>query len=274
MVQPVFAQAPVVDLNQSRQPGAVTYPAPIQSTSSYPGGAAEPALPPGDELRLLRQQVNNITQLDLPGKIDALQQQIQELNGRLELQAHQIETLTTQQKSFYEDLNQRLTASSGSSQASKGVLETPGNDIRQDGDQPVSDIPTVATPSATSAEAEEKAYQAAFALLTKKQNTAAISAFNNLLTTYPKGKRTPSAYYWLGELYSGSNKPDLAAKQLNLLITEYPNDEKVPDAMLKLAIIDDNNGQREKARQTLTKIVQKYPNSSAARLASMRLQRK
>lgn len=282
----IFAQAPVIDLNQQR--GVVAYPAPSQ-----PGGLyAEPVLSPGDELRILRQQVNNITQLDLPGKMDALQQQIQELNGRLEVQAHQIETLTAQQKSFYEDLNQRLANSqiSGSSAAPASLnsahtstdVPSPEESAPQPADllddQSTNDVLPLPTPESPSSvdtnAAEEKAYQAAFDLLTKKKNTEAINAFNVLLISYPKGKRTASAYYWLGELYGSEKKNDLAAKQFNFLITQYPDDDKVPDAMLKLAIIDDGNGQKEKARQTLMKIVQKYPNSSAARLAKMRLQRK
>jgi tol-pal system protein YbgF len=281
MANVAFAQAPVVDLNQSQR-GAVAYPASSQSGS--PSLYVEPALSPGDELKVLKQQITNITQLDLPGKIDALQQQIQEFNGRLEVQAHQIDTLTTQQKSFYEDLSQRLTnpqassampaplssASTDSSSAQDKVV--PSNDLST---QSPNDISSIPQPSpATDPGAEEKAYQSAFDLLTKKKNTDAINAFSTLLTSYPNGKRTASTYYWLGELYGSEKKNDLAAKQFNLLVTQYPGDDKVPDAMLKLAIIDDSGGQTEKARQRLAQIVQKYPNSGAARLAKMRLERK
>jgi tol-pal system protein YbgF len=287
-----FAQAPVIDLNQSERQQQQqqfnssppqTYPVQQYTAPNYPNPGyrsdmyAEPTLSAEDELRVLRQQVNAFAQLDLPGKIDALQQQVQELNGRLEVQAHHIETLTEQQKSFYEDLNQRLiqmqtVGSAGSLEISKGILQAQGNVSQSVSsvDKKADDaLPVPTTP--VSVDSEEKAYQDAFSLLIKKQNAEAITAFNALLTSYPQGKRVANAHYWLGELYSSENKNDLAAEHLNTLVTQYPNDDKVPDAMLKLAIIDDNNGQSQKAQAALKQIISKYPNSSAARLANMRL---
>lgn len=288
MVDALAQQVPIIDLNRSQPQQGGTYPAQTYPTQTPPAPTyptpgyrsdmyGEPTLSPEEELRVLRQQINAFTQLDLPGKIDALQQQIQELNGRLEVQTHNIDTLTEQQKSFYQDLNQRLinmqtVGTAGSIDISQGILKAQGA-ISQNASSknlPADNSAVLETPINT--EGEEKAYQAAFSLLIKKQNMEAINAFNALLTSYPKGKHTANAHYWLGELYSNENKNDLASEQLNLLISQYPNDDKVPDAMLKLAIIDDNNGQSQKAEQTLKQIIYKYPNSSAARLANMRLQ--
>src|SRR5690606_14887165 len=103
-----FAQAPVIDLNEQRQHQETTWQAQPQPAPTYPTHRyrddmyAQPSYSLDDEIRVLRQQVNTFIQLDLPGKVDVLQQQIQELNGRLEVQAHQIEALTEQQKSFYQ----------------------------------------------------------------------------------------------------------------------------------------------------------------------------
>lgn len=244
---------------------------------------------PQEELRVLRQQMENFTRLDLPGKIDALQQQIQQLNGRLEVQTHQVEALVQQQKSFYQDLNQRLInlqaagGSGGSNpKLSNGILQAQENVSRgttvpeagAPAAAPTTTTDAITTPTPAATEAEEKAYQDAFALLSKKQNSEAVSAFNAFLVAYPKGKRAPNVHYWLGELYSSQKNNTLAVKHLKLLVAEYPTNEKVPDAMLKLAIIEEEGGQKEKAQQAYKAIVQKYPNSSAARLANMRLQRR
>ncbi len=283
---------PVIDLNQDPSQAATATP----SDSSY----SRDALPVRDRLRLLEQQVNNLTQMNLPAKIDNLQQQIQQLNGQLEVQAHDIQSLSDQQKSFYQDINQRL----GNQKTSKASDVTPPVADASQTIAPAtsdSDATTTAPTSSSTADqiakaeanvtqnnasaqnasaaaqiatagSEDKAYQSAFDLLANKKNAQAITAFQEFNKAYPNGNFSGNAHYWLGELYSQQNKNDLAAQEFTTVIQKFPQNAKVPDAMLKLAILHDEAGLHTKAQQELRKLIQQFPNSTAARLAGMRLQ--
>lgn len=278
---------PVIDLNNDQSqvaPNAVSAPISQPNTRD--------SLSVKDRLRLLEQQMDNLVQMNLPAKIDNLQQQLQQLNGQLEVQAHDIQTLSDQQKSFYQDINQRLsnskpakasttqTAPTAGSFSDAGVSSLPNNTTAD----PIAKAEANVTENNASAQnaqvtsqiisagSEDKAYQGAFDLLVNKKTAAATTAFQEFLKAYPNGNYAANAHYWLGELYSQQSKNELAAKEFILVIQKYPHHAKVPDAMLKLAIIHDEAGLHTQAQQELQKLIQKFPDSSAARLAGMRLQ--
>jgi tol-pal system protein YbgF len=240
-----FANAPVVDLNGDDQ------------------AADRSSLSVEQRLNLLEQQVSNITQMNLPGKIDSLEQQVQQLNGQLEVQTHSVEALTEDQKKFYQDLDQRLTAL-------KTLVDKGG--VTAEGSKSSKATAAVLPTDVSASPNEEKAYQTAFNLLVSKQYDKAITAFQKFLTNYPNGKYAGNAHYWLGEMYTTQNKNDLASTEFTTLITKYPKNAKASDAMLKIAIIHDQAGKHDQAKQELQKVVKQYPGTSAARLASMRLQ--
>lgn len=254
--------APVVDLSQtnnSPMPAAAN-PAPMPDPLQ-----ALQAMPLDQRVTLLEKQMANFTQMNLPGKIDDIQQQIQQLSGQLEVQAHNIQSLNDQQRNFYQDLDQRLNelkaivtnASVTTTKAAKAKLS--------------SDDASTTTSSPSSAD-EETSYQNAFNLLAKQQNAKAITAFQAYLKSYPKGKYAANSHYWLGELYSMQNKNELASNEFNTVISKFPNNPKISDAMLKLAVIHDKAGKKDQAKKELQQIIKQFPGSSAARLANMRLE--
>lgn len=253
--------APVVDLNNQNMQ---------QPQPSASGGftSSQQSLPLDQRVTLLEQQMNNFVQMNLPGKIDHLNQQIQQLNGQAESQAHEIQTLTDQ-------LNAYKTMAANAVSTSTAAAKTASvNNV------PVASTATTATAASAThtpvntdnASAEQQAYQAAFNYLVNKQNDKAATAFQSFLSQYPSGKFSGNAHYWLGEIYTLQGKIKPASAEFNTLINKYPKNPKVADAMLKLAIIHDISGQHDKAKAELQKIVTQYPGSSAARLAAVRLQ--
>jgi len=286
------ANAPVEDLNQdnaAQPPAADVY----NTSSPDQPSAIRQDLPTDERVRLLEQQLSNLVQMNLPGKIDNLQQQIQQLNGQIEVQNHNIQQLTDQVNKFYQDLDQRITKqapgnsntakTSDPDQANISAPATTASQIAQaeanvtnNTAPPVPAKTSAATAQATAevnkAASEADAYQVAFNLLTAKKNTQAIGAFQAFLKKYPKGTFAANAYFWLGQLYSNTDKPELAAQQFTTLITQFPDSSKVADAKLKLAIIHDDAGKHTQAQSELQQIIKQYPDSSAARLAKIRLQ--
>jgi tol-pal system protein YbgF len=275
MSQLTWAAAPVIDLNQEIDDTTVSPISGDMDQSQPPSNkvniASRESLPLEERVRLLEQQLSNLTQMDLPGKIDKLQQQVQQLNGQLEVQVHDIQNLNDQQSKFYQDLNQRLTESksksptnpSSASKIAQAEANVTQNAVVAQKASAAADIVTTGS--------EQGAYQKAFNLLADKKNDQALPAFQAFLKTYPKGAHAPNAHYWLGELYLTDNKNDLASAEFTTVIQKFPNYSKVPDAMLKLAIIHANAGQGTQAQAELKNIIARFPSSSAARLAKKQL---
>ncbi len=237
------ADAPVVDLSGG---GA---------GASSPQADANLQLSTPERMARLEQQMSNYNQMNLPARIDELQQQVAQLQGDLEVAQHTIQTMTEQQRSFYQDLDQRITALSNGAGKANASAASNNN----------------ATATVAASQTEQAAFQAAFDLLDSKKYDQAITALQNYLTSYPKGQYVANAHYWLGEVYFMQKKNDEAAQEFNTIITQYPKDPKVADAKLKMAFINDAAGKHARAKQELQAILKLYPNTPAAQLAKLRL---
>jgi tol-pal system protein YbgF len=235
-----FADAPVVDLNDDNS----------GNNASTTGNVPTVNLSPEQRIARLEQQMNNFSQANSASRIDQLQQQVNQLQGQLDQQTHQLQQLQDQQKTFYQDIDQRLTQ----------LKATPAN--------------TTPAPAASSAPAsadEQALYQKAFAALGDKKYPQAVSGLQQYLKQFPQGKYAANAHYWLGEVYSLQNKPQQAEQEFQVIVSQYPKDQKYPDALLKIAFIHDNAGKHAQAKQELQKIIKQFPGTPAAQLASLRL---
>lgn len=127
---------------------------------------------------------------------------------------------------------------------------------------------------------EKNAYEVAYSLVRNKKYDDAITAFQNYLVQYPHGERSPSAHYWLGEVYmvqwqQDKSKPvllDKASQAFLTITTQFPTHNKVPDALLKLGLIENEKGNLDAARRYLMDAKSNHPGTAAARIAETRLQ--
>jgi len=199
----------------------------------------------------LEQQMDYVQKINLSAKFEQLQQAVADLRGLIDIQGQQLKQLENQQRSLYADLDQRIAALSGKSVSPKEAAPVASN----------------------ASDKETQSYQSAFALITAKKYTAAISALNDYLRQYPTGQFAANAHYWLGELYMIAGNNDAAINQFNLVVSNYGTSCKAADALLKLAEIAFNNTRFDQARQYWQTIINKYPNCSAARIAKDKLQK-
>jgi len=77
----------------------------------------------------------------------------------------------------------------------------------------------------------------------------------------------PNAWYWLGEVKLAQGKVEAAGSAFNQVLTSYPRNAKAADALYKLAVLADRGGDRATARQLMQRVQNEYPQSSAAGLA-------
>lgn len=182
-------------------------------------------------------------------QFQTLQQEVQELRGMVEEQAHEIKRLKQQRMDDYLDLDRRL-----SEMSQAGASAAP-----QRSSSP--------TPSAAPASTDELAdYRAAIDLVLKQQDyDQGIVALNEYLKTYPKGRYAANAQYWLGQIYLLRNELEQSRQWFSLMLKEHPNDQKAPEAKFKLGKVYDLLGDKQQARDLLEEVA--GSSSSAAGLA-------
>lgn len=278
-------EAPVVDLTSSN--ATTTSNATYDNTqddnnvqeneseddSNSASQASTPIAPPvqtqslsmSDRVSRLEQQMTNIVNMNLPQQINDIQQALQQVQGQLQVQAHDLKLLNEQERSFYQDIDQRINQLKNLGSAPSATMPSASSNSG------ASPLKTQSSNDSTQLN-DANAYRDAFNLVSKKQYVASIQSLNNYLNNFPNGAYVANAHYWLGEVYALQKKNDQAVAEFNTVILQYPKSSKVADAKLKLAIIHARMGDTAKALEGFKAIKREYPGSTAAQLASLQLQ--
>jgi tol-pal system protein YbgF len=205
--------------------------------------------------------------LDLLRKVEFLQQEVQELRGKVEEQNYQISQLKDNQKKLHVDPAQSPV---GVSSESSGVTI-------DSSDMPLHPAGPVNSSTLGAAHdvgmAEEKAYQQAYHLLQNKNFNDAQLAFKSLIKSFPTGKYIPNAHYWLGEIYMAKGDLSLAYESFDSVYKLYPQHPKAADCLLKLGYVEYAKGQWKRSQELLAQVKNQFPGSTSAQLADARLQR-
>jgi len=207
-------------------------------------------------------------------QIQQLQQEVMRLNGRLEEQAYEINTLKEQSLQRYMDLDKRI-GGTGAPPAAGSKPTTPASAAPGQDAGPINAAAPVVPPPAAPGNSgtggaeqagEAEAYRAAYALVQGRQFAQAIPAFQQFLQKYPDGAYAANSHYWLGELYLVKEPPDLEASRQSfaLLLSQYPDNSKAPDALYKLGKVQFLKGNREKAREYLDLVITQYQGTNDA----------
>jgi tol-pal system protein YbgF len=213
--------------------------------------------------------------LDLMKKIEFLQQEMQELRGKVEEQAYTIQQMQEAQKKLYVDLDSRI--SGGASKSPTTGIDIDDNALDLDSHTSTTNSPTLhlstTMPSPEAIVAEEKAYQQAYRLVQRKDYDGAVAAFQALNQQFPQGKYSPNANYWLGEIYLTRHQFDLANQAFDLVYRQYPQHPKAADALLKMGYVAYGQGQFKRAETLFNQVKSKFPNSTSSQLADAKLSR-
>lgn len=108
--------------------------------------------------------------------------------------------------------------------------------------------------------------------LLKGGNASARSAFNELITKYPKSEYVPEAMFYTAQAYAAERNLSAADAEYAALITRYPNSPRVPTAMYKRALQLQGSKKTSEAKKLYQDIIKRFPRSDEAALADERLQ--
>ena len=225
--------------------------APVEESS-----AAERAAPPTPVAATEAPAAQPSQLSQLFGLVQRLQQEVNQLRGQVEDQAHRLERLGREQQERYLDLDRRLA---GTSRAQPAPAAS--DEAAADGAGALAGMPT-ADPTT-----EQGAYQAAYALLDQGEFQAAAQAMERLIEDFPNGQYTANAFYWLAEMHRRNGDLENARQALVQVITLYPDHGKIPDALFKVGVVYMELDDAERARSYLEQVVREHSTSTAANLA-------
>jgi tol-pal system protein YbgF len=207
--------------------------------------------------------------VELYTQLEALQAEMRELRGQIEVQTHELERLKSRQQDALVDFDRRLRELERRGQAPApgapaGSLTTPpvGGPIGTANGAPHASVPTPQ---------EQQAYDAAFNLLKQGLYDQAGKGFSEFIARHPKSALADNAQYWVAEAAYVRRDFRAALEEFNRVVTGYPNSPKVPDALLKLGYTHQELGAYDKAREVLNQVIARYPNTSVAKSAEQRL---
>lgn len=200
-------------------------------------------------------------------RVNALQNQVQELTGKLEEQEYKLSALEARHEQEILGLKNLTNQLGDTGNKSSEQLE---KRIEAD-DTIVSKFefsPEPAAPTRT----EGEMYQGAYKALQAKNYGLAKSEFLKLIEAHPKGQFSANAHYWLGEIYLIQDDYEQAEKSFKTVSDNFSTHAKAGDALLKLGFVAMQQEQWQAAKGYFEQVRVKFPNTVAARLAENRLQ--
>lgn len=180
--------------------------------------------------------------LDLQNQLDKHKSENAQLRGQIESLQKQSDDLSNNQKSFYQDLDARVSRLEPQNVEVEGVTG-----IVQAG--------------------EKSSYDEALKSFQAGQIKNADSEFTTFIRKYPSSPYLPLALYWSGNTKYALKDYKAAITQLQGLISRYPGHQRVPAATLTMANANLESGKKAVAKKLLTDLISKYPDSDAAKEA-------
>jgi tol-pal system protein YbgF len=208
-------------------------------------------------------------------QLDALREEIQIINGKLE----EIEFLIGREKKTGEDTDKLRKTQVDHLQESTKTLDNRLALIEQyldlgttaaiaSGTKPAGERPKSIRDEKLTA---NELYQMAKQAFDKAEYDAARDGFEELIKRYPKSKNADNAQFWIGEIYYREKWYKKAIVEYQKVIENYPKGNKIKSALLKQGYAFTNIGDKSNARHILNELIRKYPKSNEAAIARQKL---
>lgn len=200
----------------------------------------------------------NRAQVNMQRQLTELQNEVDELRGITELHSHKLGQILERQRELYQELDRRVNEAIKTPQVPVSIAAKKSNV------SPVIDYSSNLT--------ENEAYDLAVNLVLKdKKYEQAIEKFKSFNKKYPDSSYAANSHYWLGQLLFTKGELTNAEREFSIVVNEHKKSSKRSDALLKLAMVADKQNNLPKARNLYSLLIKEYPSTSAAQLATTRL---
>jgi TolA-binding protein len=206
-------------------------------------------------------------------QIEQLRQETQSLRGLMEELSYQLGQMSSDQKTRYLDLDQRLgelvriqkeaiaaTSSQGSSVMSESAV---GDAVGGVGVQ----LP--ATPEVS----DQDAYNSAFQLIRERKFEEALVAMESFTQAYPDSELLLDARFWRGQVFDVLGRDEEAIEVFKSVTLVAPDYRRILQVKVKLGKLLIKNQDVMNGRKILQEVITQSPESVEAGLASRELER-
>ena len=229
-----------------------------------------------EDLQVLQRQIarsGNSGGGDAVLQISQMDENVRQLNGRLDMLEHNLQALEDKLTMVNKDMDLRLnmlegkgmtTASSDTDMTPSGEKKKFAAPVAQNAPASVlggvvskgNDLPEVNT------KAPEQIYQEGLDAVKAGNFDLASARFTTLLTKYPEHSLADNAQYWLGEAYYGKKDYAKAAVAFAQGYEKYKNGHKGADNILKLGMSMQMLGKKEEACTAYNNLAKEFPKAS------------
>ncbi len=203
-------------------------------------------------------------------QLEQLRQETQALRGLMEELSYQLGEMSSDQKTRYLDLDQRLgelvriqkqsVASQQSSHAATLVDPADGSQIV---------IDSVSVPEVS----DQDAYNKAFELIRERQFEDSLVEMEQFLSRYPDSELVLDAKFWRGQVFDVLGKDDDAIEAFKSLMLVAPDYRRILQVKVKLGKLLIKNQDVLNGQKILQEVISQAPESVESGLASRELEK-
>jgi tol-pal system protein YbgF len=226
------------------------------------------------EARLIRVEriMENQSLIQLSTEVEKLRSENQALRGELDKLRYDSTNSDNRQRELYVDLDRRLQSMEAAPHVAAPQPAVVAPPVATSSNAPPPARNTAPPAPVRPAGSDQQNYQAAFELIQARKYEDAGRAFRDFLTAFPQSPLADNAQYWLAETHYVRRQFKDALPEFMKVTTQYPQSAKMPDAMLKIGYCQGELGDKAAARTSLQQVMRQFPDTTAARLASQRLE--
>jgi tol-pal system protein YbgF len=191
---------------------------------------------------------------ELAVRVDALEQEIELLGGRLEVTEHRVGEALREARAARQE---------GASEAVRSGAADPGDGEEQVGEGAAGGNAAVSE--------ELAAYRAARATWSRSEWEACVDQLGEFLQTYPSSVYVDDAAYWRADCYFQQGNYKMAILRFDYVVANYPNGNKAADALYRQGEALIQLGHGAAARVAFERVLAEYPDSERVAEANQQL---
>ncbi len=206
-------------------------------------------------------------------QIEQLRQETQALRGLMEELSYQLGQMSSDQKTRYLDLDQRLgelVRIQKEAVAAGPVQEsTTGSDRSRGATAGNAVAPAPITPEVS----DQDAYNSAFQLIRERQFEEALVAMESFIEAYPGSELVLDARFWRGQVFDVLGRDEEAIEVFKSITLVAPEYRRILQVKIKLGKLLLKNQDVMNGRKILQEVITQSPESVEAGLASRELEK-
>ena len=211
------------------------------------------------------------SQAELLLQIDQLRQETQALRGLMEELSYQLSQMSSDQKTRYLDLDQRLgelVRIQKDAVTAQSTQMTPGTGDAVDGSNDY-----IVNQNQNPAVSDQDAYKGAFQLIKENKLAEGLEAMKSFCQLYPDSELKIESEYWVGQLLNALNREIEAIEVFKKILLDDPEFRKILQVKVKLGKLLINNQDVMNGRKILQEVITQAPESVERGLASRELEK-